>query len=183
MRRSAERILTTHTGSLPRPARVVELLLAEEQGGDAGALDVAVREAIATVVKQQLAAGIDVVNDGEQGRTDYTVHVIDRLTGFEGKSTPPLGTGEPEFPELAAILSQFASPFQHRPACSGPVGGTASAREGAGPRGPGITCGRCADDVAQVLRQPTCRARNGLGQVEEVRQIGDQHSAGLYRPR
>ena len=44
------------------------------------------------------------------------------LTGFEGKSTPPLGTGEPEFPELAAILSQFATPFQHRPACSGPVG-------------------------------------------------------------
>jgi 5-methyltetrahydropteroyltriglutamate--homocysteine methyltransferase len=49
------------------------------------------------------------------------VHVIDRLTGFEGKSTPPLGTGEPEFPELASLLSQFASPFQHRPACSGPV--------------------------------------------------------------
>ena len=74
-----------------------------------------------SVVKRQLAAGIDVVNDGEQGRTDYTVHVIDRLTGFEGPSTPPLGTGEPEFPELAALLSQFASPFQHRPACSGPV--------------------------------------------------------------
>src|SRR5574342_575027 len=45
----------------------------------------------------------------------------DRRTGFEGRSTPPLGTGEPEFPELAALLSQFASPFQHRPACSGPV--------------------------------------------------------------
>src|SRR5439155_11044725 len=69
----------------------------------------------------QIAAGLDVINDGEQGRTDYTVHVIDRLTGFEGKSTPPLGTGEPEFPELAALLSRFASPFQHRPACSGPV--------------------------------------------------------------
>ena len=49
------------------------------------------------------------------------MHVLDRLTGFEAKSTPPLGTGEPEFPELAALLNQFASPFQHRPACSGPV--------------------------------------------------------------
>ena len=79
------------------------------------------REAITGVVKQQLAAGIDVINDGEQGRTDYTVHVIDRLTGFEGTLAPPRGTGEPEFPELAQLLSQFASPFQRWPACSGPV--------------------------------------------------------------
>jgi 5-methyltetrahydropteroyltriglutamate--homocysteine methyltransferase len=122
MRRSTDKILTTHTGSLPRPAKVVEQLLAQMKGGgDHSALEAAVRDAIADVVKRQLAAGVDVVNDGEQGRTDYTVHVIDRLTGFEGPSTPPLGTGEPEFPELAALLSQFASPFQHRPACSGPV--------------------------------------------------------------
>src|SRR5262245_16405939 len=122
MHRSTERILTTHTGSLPRPARVVERLLAERDGrSDSAALDAAVTDAIADVIKRQRAAGIDVINDGEQGRTDYTVHVLDRLTGFEGRSTPPLGTGEPEFPELAALLSQFASPFQHRPACSGPV--------------------------------------------------------------
>lgn len=121
MRRSTDRILTTHTGSLPRPAKVVEQLLAAKQGAPSDALDAAVREAIADVIAKQRAAGIDIINDGEQGRTDYTVHVIDRLNGFEGKSTPPLGTGEPEFPELAALLSQFASPFQHRPACAGPV--------------------------------------------------------------
>ncbi len=122
MRTSTERILTTHTGSLPRPARVVERLLAERDGhSDPAALDAAVAAAVADVVERQLAVGLDVINDGEQGRTDYTVHVLDRLTGFEGRSTPPLGTGEPEFPELAALLSQFASPFQHRPACSGPV--------------------------------------------------------------
>jgi 5-methyltetrahydropteroyltriglutamate--homocysteine methyltransferase len=122
MQRSTDRIITTHTGSLPRPARVVELLLSEKKGGgDRAALAAAVRDAVAEVVQRQIAAGLDVINDGEQGRTDYTVHVIDRLTGFEGQSTPPLGTGEPEFPELAALLSQFASPFQHRPACSGPV--------------------------------------------------------------
>lgn len=123
MQRSGGRILTTHTGSLPRPARVVELLLAEKArpGGNHAALDAAVDDAVAGVVKRQLEAGIDIINDGEQGRTDYTVHVLDRLTGFEGQSTPPLGTGEPEFPELAQLLSQFATPFQHRPACSGPV--------------------------------------------------------------
>jgi 5-methyltetrahydropteroyltriglutamate--homocysteine methyltransferase len=123
MRRSGKTILTTHTGSLPRPARVVELLLAEKArpGSQRAALDAAVGEAVAGVVRKQIEAGIDIINDGEQGRTDYTVHVLDRLTGFEGESTPPLGTGEPEFPELAAILSQFATPFQYRPACSGPV--------------------------------------------------------------
>ena len=121
MRRSTQSILTTHTGSLPRPARVVEQLLAQKKGQGSATLDAAVADAVADVIARQKAAGIDIVNDGEQGRTDYTVHVIDRLNGFEGQSDAPRGTGEPEFPELAQLLSQFASPFQHRPACSGPV--------------------------------------------------------------
>jgi 5-methyltetrahydropteroyltriglutamate--homocysteine methyltransferase len=123
MKRSSERILTTHTGSLPRTAKVVELLLAEQQkpGARRAELAAAVGEAIAHVVQKQIECGIDVINDGEQGRTDYTVHVLDRLTGFEGESSAPLGTGDEEFPELAQLLKQFASPFQHRPACSGPV--------------------------------------------------------------
>jgi 5-methyltetrahydropteroyltriglutamate--homocysteine methyltransferase len=123
MKRSSDRILTTHTGSLPRPPRVVELMLAEQKnpGAKAAELAEAVRRAVADVVEKQIASGLDVINDGEQGRTDYTVHVKDRLTGFDGPSSPPLGTGEPEFPELSAMLAYFASPFQHRPACSGPV--------------------------------------------------------------
>ena len=124
MQRSVDRILTTHTGSLPRTKEVVDLLLAEqrEPGKHKAALAAAVDRAVKLVVAKQIECGVDIVNDGEQGRTDYTVHVLDRLTGFEGESSPPLGTGEPEFPELAEILKQFASPFQHRPACSGPVG-------------------------------------------------------------
>jgi 5-methyltetrahydropteroyltriglutamate--homocysteine methyltransferase len=124
MARSTDRILTTHTGSLPRTAKVVELLLAEDKapGARRAELQAAVREAVSYVVQKQRECGLDIINDGEQGRTDYTVHVLQRLTGFEGPSAPPLGTGEPEFPELTEILKQFASPFQHRPACSGPVG-------------------------------------------------------------
>lgn len=124
MKRSANRILTTHTGSLPRTPKVVELLLADDKnpGARKAELDAAVREAVADRVRRQIECGIDVINDGEQGRTDYTVHVLKRLSGFEGESAAPMGTGEPEFPELAEILKQFASPFQHRPACSGPVG-------------------------------------------------------------
>src|ERR1044071_3319906 len=121
MKRSTERILTTHTGSLPRPKKVVELLLAQQQnrGARKAELTAAVGEAIAHVVQKQIECGIDVINDGEQGRTDYTVHVLDRLAGFAGESKPPLGTGDPEFPELAQLLKQFASPFQYRPSCTG----------------------------------------------------------------
>jgi 5-methyltetrahydropteroyltriglutamate--homocysteine methyltransferase len=123
MKRSTDRILTTHTGSLPRTKKVVELLLAEDKnpGARKAELDAAVREAVADRVRHQIECGLDIINDGEQGRPDYTVHVMRRLTGFEGQSAAPLGTGDAEFPELAELLKPFASPFQHRPACNGPV--------------------------------------------------------------
>src|SRR4029079_15701188 len=93
----ADRILTTHTGSLPRTTKVVEQLLAEEQnpGRHRAQLQAAVREAVAGVVRKQIEGGLDIINDSEQGRADYTVHVLKRLTGYEGESAPPMGTGEP----------------------------------------------------------------------------------------
>jgi 5-methyltetrahydropteroyltriglutamate--homocysteine methyltransferase len=123
MKPSTDRILTTHTGSLPRPPLVVKLLLEQHEhpGTKSAALARAVRDAVAEVVQKQIGCGLDVINDGEQGRTDYTTHVKDRLAGFDGPSSPALGTGEPDFPELSAMLAYFASPFQNRPACSGPV--------------------------------------------------------------
>ncbi|HTT49628.1 MAG TPA: hypothetical protein VMG39_16685, partial [Pseudolabrys sp.] len=103
MKRSVERILTTHTGSLPRSKKVVELMLAEDKnpGAHRAEFQAAVREAVAEMVRKQVEAGIDIINDGEQGRPDYTAHVLRRLSGFHGKSTTPLGTGDNEFPELA----------------------------------------------------------------------------------
>ena len=123
MKRSVDRILTTHTGSLPRPPEVVDLLLAEEEnrGAKAAELEAAVTAAVDDVVQKQVAAGVDIINDGEQGRPDYTTHVKDRLTGYDGPSSPPLGTNLDGFPELSQMLAQFASLLQNRPACSGPV--------------------------------------------------------------
>src|SRR5262245_50158025 len=89
-----DRILTTHTGSLPRTPKVVELLLAEEKhpGSRRRELRGAVHDAVTLVVSKQVECGLDTINDGEQGRTDYTVHVMRRLTGYDGPSAPPMGT-------------------------------------------------------------------------------------------
>jgi 5-methyltetrahydropteroyltriglutamate--homocysteine methyltransferase len=70
MKRSTERILTTHTGSLPRPDDLVTMLYAKDrsEAQEQGAFEARVRTAVAEIVRKQLDAGVDVVNDGEVGR-------------------------------------------------------------------------------------------------------------------
>lgn len=124
MQRSTDRILTTHTGSLPRPHDVVDFLMESEKnpGKKLDGFDEAVSRAVADVVKKQIDAGLNVINDGEQGRADYTIHVKDRLTGYDGPNqTIPMTADEDEFPELAEMLRPFVTPLTHRPACTGPV--------------------------------------------------------------
>lgn len=124
MKRSIDRILTTHTGSLPRPKDVVDLLMEAEKtpGVQPDGFDEAVSRAVADVVQKQVDAGLDIINDGEQGRADYTIHVKDRLTGYDGPNQQiPMSADEDEFPELTEMLKPFATPLTHRPACTGPV--------------------------------------------------------------
>ena len=124
MKQSTDHILTTHTGSLPRPPDMLGLLVEEQQRSlsERSQLDNSVRDAVRGVFQRQVETGLDVVNDGEQGRVDYTVYVKDRLTGYDGESTPLGGmTDDVEFPELAELLKPFASPFQVRPTCTGPI--------------------------------------------------------------
>jgi 5-methyltetrahydropteroyltriglutamate--homocysteine methyltransferase len=123
VKRSTEGILTTHTGSLPRPRDLLALLQEREAGrlGAEGKLSERTRAAVLDVVKKQVQTGLSVVNDGEQGRADYTVSVKDRLTGFSGESTPWPNPDVEEFPEWTEMARQFAPPFQKRPACTGPV--------------------------------------------------------------
>ena len=126
MKRSASRILTTHTGSLPRSPRLQELLREREEQRDFD-LDVfaaGVREGVAEVVSKQQQAGVDVVNDGEQGRSQYATYVKERLTGFEGerlvRSRPRLD--DADFPEFAATQTHMSSRNMPQPACTGPIG-------------------------------------------------------------
>jgi 5-methyltetrahydropteroyltriglutamate--homocysteine methyltransferase len=123
VKRSTDRILTTHTGSLPRPKDLLALLQDREEGRLRGetALHDRTRSAVLDIVRQQAETGLSVINDGEQGRADYTIYVKDRLTGFSGESTPWPNTDAEEFPEWAEMARQFAPPFQKRPACTGPI--------------------------------------------------------------
>ena len=125
MKRSTSRILTTHTGSLPRPTGLQDLLLTrdERREFDPGAFSEGVRGAVAEVVKKQTDIGLDVINDGEQGRAQYATYVKDRLTGFEGerlvRSRQRLD--DIDFPEYAVQRSHSSSTTIPQPACTGPI--------------------------------------------------------------
>ena len=123
MRRSTDRILTTHTGSLPRPRDLLGFLRDREEGRPIAeaTLRERTRSAVLDVVKKQRETGLSAVNDGEQGRADYTIYVKDRLTGFAGESSSWPNPDAEEFPEWTEMARQFAPPFQKRPACVGPV--------------------------------------------------------------
>ncbi|RPH74493.1 MAG: epoxyalkane--coenzyme M transferase, partial [Candidatus Rokuibacteriota bacterium] len=88
MKRSTERFLTTHTGSLPRPEDLIRAMFAREEGVpvDAAALAARIRSSVAEVVRKQVEAGIDVVDDGEMSKPSYATYPKDRLTGFAGAS-------------------------------------------------------------------------------------------------
>jgi 5-methyltetrahydropteroyltriglutamate--homocysteine methyltransferase len=99
MKTSASRILTTHVGSMPRPESVKSLLRARLAGEAVEDAQLAARaaEAVAEAVRQQARVGLDVVSDGEMGKTSFLAYADDRLTGFV-----PVGTGDPGLPSSNA---------------------------------------------------------------------------------
>jgi 5-methyltetrahydropteroyltriglutamate--homocysteine methyltransferase len=86
MRRSEHRILTTHTGSLPRPPELTRLYVRRARGEpvDPAELDKQGREALRWVVRQQAAAAVDIGNNGEQQREGFFLHIRHRMSGFGG---------------------------------------------------------------------------------------------------
>jgi 5-methyltetrahydropteroyltriglutamate--homocysteine methyltransferase len=122
MKWSTERILTTHTGSLPRPDDLIPLLYDQVAGKDvdAAALATRVRAAVADVVQKQMDAGLDVINDGEAGKVGYSNYVATRLTGFGGEGNALLrGPSDLwEFPAYAQRRQRTSGPT---PACIGPI--------------------------------------------------------------
>lgn len=109
MKRSRERILTTHTGSLIRPAALREILLDRDQGRtvDEGRHAQVLKNSVAAVVRRQAGTGLDVISDGEFGKTiSWSQYVIDRLDGFERR---PLPEGAPDPFARGADRARFPS--------------------------------------------------------------------------
>lgn len=120
----ADRILTTHVGSLPRSAAVTELIFAHEQGDavDAARFNEVLTEAVDACVERQVACGVDVVSDGEMAKISYATYIKDRITGFDGDSprTPPADLEAfPSF--LKRQASSGGTPTYRRPCCVGPI--------------------------------------------------------------
>src|SRR5688572_12332227 len=91
MKRSTERILTTHTGSLPRPTDLLAMIRAQANGEtvDERAFAARVQSAVAEIVRKQVEAGVDVVSDGEMGKPSFATYVSDRLAGLGGVNPDP----------------------------------------------------------------------------------------------
>ena len=126
MKRSTDSILTTHTGSLPRPEKLVELMYAKEEGKTVGQALLAARvsEAVNEVVQHQCKIGLSIISDGEMSKPSYATYVTERLTGFGGPSLKPKLSDILEYPNVASAY--FNDPGvlrlnQNRPTCDGPV--------------------------------------------------------------
>jgi 5-methyltetrahydropteroyltriglutamate--homocysteine methyltransferase len=125
MKRSTDRMLTTHAGSLPRPPELIEMIQARAAGGPVAAnFEASVREAVTDAVLKQAEAGIDIISDGEMGKASFIHYVRDRMAGFEGvQNTPSPNTLNEEFPGYQAWRNRgrMPTPFQTRPQCVGPL--------------------------------------------------------------
>jgi len=125
MKRSTERFLTTHTGSLPRPDDLIRAMYAKEEGVpvDPAALADRVASAIEEVVRKQAEAGVDIVNDGEMSKPSYATYIKDRLSGFGGTGNTFVYQDLASFPNLAKRV--FGDPGRSRrktPACNAAIG-------------------------------------------------------------
>jgi 5-methyltetrahydropteroyltriglutamate--homocysteine methyltransferase len=124
MKRSTERFLTTHTGSLPRPDDLIKMMYAREEGVpvDADALARRVASAVEEVVRKQVEAGIDIVDDGEMSKPSYATYIKDRLSGFGGAGNTFVYQDLVDFPNLAKRV--FGDPGRSRrktPACNAAI--------------------------------------------------------------
>ena len=102
MKLSTERILTTHAGSMPRGEPLSSMLIDQEDGKriDRKKIDEVTEERVAHVMKKEAEVGIDIANDGEQGRVGFQTYMPQRMDGFGGESSRPYGREFVEFPKF-----------------------------------------------------------------------------------
>ena len=130
MKRSTNRILTTHVGSLPRPQDLMDMMQAKQAGKpvDDKAYAKRLKAAVAEIVAKQAAIGIDIVDDGELGKPSFVTYVNERLSGFEPggpKGSPWAGSREvqafPEFYDWEARQAASPNASQTQMICTKPI--------------------------------------------------------------
>ncbi len=118
-------ILCTHVGSLPRSQPVVDQIFAREAGAapvDEAVFDAVMANAIDDAVRRQVAAGVDIVSDGEMSKISYATYIKDRYTGFDGDSPRRAPADLKDFPGfLQRQASGGGTPNYRRPCCVGPI--------------------------------------------------------------
>ena len=121
MKRSEGRIFTTHTGSLPRPAGLVNILPAVSRGESVNeaALDAAASASTLDVMRKQTEAGVDVINSGEQSRVSFSTYVTQRMSGFGGSWDRRGHRDQNQFPGIAR--PRVVQLITGVPTCVGPV--------------------------------------------------------------
>lgn len=121
----SDRILTTHTGSLPRPDDLIQMMWAKGDGipVDEQALAERVASAVKEIVDKQIAAGVSVINDGEMSKSSYAIYVKDRLNGFGGESIQNYHFEDlVDYPKSTDLVA--ANPGRRKrtaPACNAPI--------------------------------------------------------------
>jgi 5-methyltetrahydropteroyltriglutamate--homocysteine methyltransferase len=124
MRTSAERILTTHVGSLPRPAPLVEALLKKDrhEAFDEAEYDRVISGAVAEVMRRQTEVGIDIPSDGEASKVSYSTYMMDRLNGFGGDNERRVPLDVAAHPEFRAKMARMTGVQEFRRAsCVAPI--------------------------------------------------------------
>jgi len=124
MKTSTDRILTTHVGSLPRSKAVSAGVFAQEKGEleDVEAFKRTIAAAVTDVLEKQVAAGVDIVSDGEMSKISYATYIKDRITGFDGDSPRNAPKDLEEFPGfLDRQAKGGGTPSYRRPKCVGEI--------------------------------------------------------------
>src|SRR5688572_9814099 len=121
---SRDRILTTHVGSLPRTNILSDLLLKKEQEEpvDQAQFEQVLKDCVASIVQQQVQAGIDIVSDGELSKISYATYIKDRLSGFAGNRPRKPALDLQPFPEYMEKMALVAGKQNFkRQCCTGPI--------------------------------------------------------------
>jgi 5-methyltetrahydropteroyltriglutamate--homocysteine methyltransferase len=151
MQRSEHRILTTHAGSLPRPAALTRLYARRAIGEavDSNEVEAQARDATRAIVRKQIETGLDVIDDGEQSRESFVLYMRHRLTGLGGTGSRPMHADLDAYPE-------YKSAFQQRVTSPDKVSNRANLPKAVGEvsyANPGLIEAECADFRAALAGQ------------------------------